>query len=57
MLGLGLELSDSCQLSEQEDAHFTEKNSKAQAMDKGVNQTQLFKDWIGSLYMSSSDIE
>lgn len=36
----------SCQ--SREDAHFTEKNSKAQAMDKGVNQTQLFKDWIGS---------
>lgn len=42
MLGLGLELS------EKEDAHFAEKNSKAHAMDKGVNQTQLFKDWVGS---------
>ena len=31
MLGLGLELSD------KEDTHFAEKNSKARAMDKGVN--------------------
>lgn len=36
------------ELSDKEDTHFAEKNSKARAMDKGVNQTQLFKDWVGS---------
>ena len=37
----GLELAD------REDAHFTGKHSKAQAMGKDVNQTQIFKDWVG----------
>ena len=35
------------ELSDREDAHFTEKNSKAHAMGKDVNQTQIFKDWVG----------
>ena len=47
--------SVSCQ--SREDTHFTEKKSKAQAMDKGVNQTQLSKTGLGPLNMSSSDIE
>ena len=27
---------------------FIPLNLRSQEMDKGVNQTQLFKDWIGS---------
>lgn len=47
VLGLGLEPSDSCQLSEQGGRSLHRENSKAQAMDKAEPDTALQRlDWV-----------